>query len=125
MRQTLAHFLQRQGGFTIWEMVLSAEAALDQLTQRVESEPESESLPDLVLIDVSLPGMSGIDLLTILYKKYPDLPCLMLSGHERNHYVQQSLNNGARGYVAKGDPPRMLEAIRRVLSGQTFWGTVC
>ena len=75
---------------------------------------------DLVLIDVSLPGMSGIQLITIIHDFKPDLPCLMLSGHLAAHYVQQSMAAGARGYVLKEDIPGILEGIAAVLRGETF-----
>src|SRR5512133_1359194 len=67
--------------------------------QAVEKIKESDSNIDLVLIDVSPPGMSGLRLLKAVHDMTPDLPCLMVSGHLATHYVQQSMAAGARGYV--------------------------
>jgi DNA-binding NarL/FixJ family response regulator len=73
-----------------------------------------------VLIDVSLPGMSGIRLLKSVHDMRPGLPCLMVSGHLASHYVQQSMAAGARGYILKEDIPGILEGIQSVLEGGTF-----
>lgn len=77
-------------------------------------------MPDLVLIDVALPGMSGISLLNQLREDHPDLACLMLSGHSEDQYVQQAVDAGAQGYVRKGDPDEYLAAIEAVLEGSTY-----
>lgn len=77
-------------------------------------------MPDLVLIDVALPGMSGISLLNQLREDHPDLACLMLSGHSEDQYVQQAVDAGAQGYVRKGDPDEYLAAIEAVLDGSTY-----
>lgn len=86
---------------------------------------------DLALLDVGMPGMSGIELAEALRARHPEVRCLMLSGHAERVYVQGALEAGARGYVMKGDPETILEAIRQVLRGedylsaevQPFWGS--
>jgi DNA-binding NarL/FixJ family response regulator len=75
---------------------------------------------DLALIDVSLPGINGIDLVARLRREYPALPCIVLSGHHEAVYVKRALAVGARGYVTKGDPPALLEGIRRVVAGEVY-----
>jgi DNA-binding NarL/FixJ family response regulator len=75
---------------------------------------------DLALIDVSLPGINGIDLVARLRRQYPALPCIVLSGHHEAVYVRRAMAVGARGYVTKGDPPALLEGIRRVMAGQIY-----
>ena len=75
---------------------------------------------DLALIDVSLPGMSGIKLLSAIHALKPDLPCMMVSGHLAKHYVQQSMAAGARGYALKEDISGILEGVHAVLNGETF-----
>lgn len=75
---------------------------------------------DIVLVDVSLPVMSGIDLVAKLQAEYPDLPCMMISGHRKYTYVQRSLDAGARGYVTKDNALPILEGVEAVLRGEIY-----
>jgi DNA-binding NarL/FixJ family response regulator len=75
---------------------------------------------DLVLIDVSLPKMNGIQVATRIREKYPELRCLMLSGHLTPFYVRRALEAGARGYVLKDDISGVLEGVERVLQGEVY-----
>ena len=83
-----------------------------------------EKLPglniDLALVDVSLPRMTGIQLVSAINEKFPNILCLMLSGHLTPFYVQRSLEAGARGYVLKDDIPGVLEGVQRVLNGEIY-----
>ncbi len=108
--QSLVRLLRDRGNHAV-TAVGSGEQALEHVTDRDLQ---------LVLIDVSLPGMSGIDLLTEIEAKKPGLPCLMVSGHMATQYVNQSMTHGARGYVLKEDIPGILEAITQVLQGGTY-----
>ena len=64
--------------------------------------------------------MSGIDLVAIIHEEYPDLPCMMLSGHRRLVYVQRSLSAGARGYVTKDNALAILEGVKTILGGEIY-----
>ena len=75
---------------------------------------------DLVLVDVSLPQMNGISLVSMIHDLYPNLPCLMLSGHALAHYKNRALDAGARGYILKDNAKGIIEGIRRVLSGEIY-----
>jgi DNA-binding NarL/FixJ family response regulator len=75
---------------------------------------------DLAVVDVSLPGMNGIELISCLRQKRPDFPCIILSGHHEAAYVRRAIALGARGYVTKGNPPALLEGIRRVVAGEIY-----
>jgi DNA-binding NarL/FixJ family response regulator len=107
----LVRFLSSQGNLSVAAIALSAEAALEELSHKVV---------DLVLIDVALPGMNGIELVTLLRQQYPDLKCLMLSGHAGADYVGLALAAGANGYVIKGDPYAILDAVNDVLDGKAY-----
>lgn len=107
----ISRFLEEKGAFKVAEIVRTAEEALERL-------PNLDI--DLVLIDVSLPFMSGIDLVTKLQKEYPSLPCLMLSGHMASSYVTRSLRAGAKGYVLKGNSAAILEGVRQVMDGKIY-----
>lgn len=75
---------------------------------------------DLVLVDLSLPGMSGFELVSIVHERWPDIRCLILSGHARSSYAAEALAVGARGYVVKGTPRQLRTAIREVLAGNVY-----
>lgn len=75
------------------------------------------SRPDLVIVDISLPGTNGIELIKRLRSQFADLPMLVLSMHDENLYAERALRAGARGYVMKQAPTeQLLAAIRQVLN---------
>ncbi len=74
----------------------------------------------LLLVDVVLPRTSGIELVSMIQQKYPDLPCLMISGRSNGQYVKRSLAAGARGYVLKDDLNDVMKGIQHVLEGGTY-----
>jgi DNA-binding NarL/FixJ family response regulator len=77
--------------------------------------------PDVVAVDISLGGESGIDLIKDIRIRRPYLPVLTLSVHDEVIYAQRVLQAGAQGYVTKGEPPEtVLKALRTVLCGQVF-----
>jgi DNA-binding NarL/FixJ family response regulator len=120
MGELLGRFLVERGQAAIWAIVPSAEEALERLAAVVSQDGASQGLPDILLVDVSLPGMNGIALVGEVGRLYPGLPCLMVSAHRDVNYVRQALGNGARGYVAKGYPQAILKAINIVLRGEIY-----
>jgi len=77
--------------------------------------------PDLVIVDISLNGSSGIEFLKILKAEYPDVPALVLSMHDELLYAERVLREGARGYVTKQEAvEKILTAIRKILVGQIY-----
>ncbi len=73
--------------------------------------------PDLVLVDISLPKMSGFDLINELKTREPSLPMLIVSGHDRSAYQDLRLEGMVRGYVMKADGAHALvRSIRQVLT---------
>jgi len=108
--QSIVRLLQERGGFDVTAAHTGEEAV--QLLPHLNV--------DLALIDVSLPGISGIQLIKTIHDEKPALPCLMISGHLQTHYVQQSMEAGARGYVLKEDIPGILEGIQQALAGGTY-----
>ena len=75
---------------------------------------------DLIVVDVSLPKMSGIDLVGKLTQIYPGVLCLMISGHLSDLYLRRSLAAGARGYALKDSAKDIIEAIRQVMRGEIY-----
>lgn len=111
LAQILIRFLREKGNMEVVAVARTGKEALAQLP---------ELTVDIVLVDVSLPAMSGIDLVGILSETYPDLPCMMLSGHRRHTYVKRALDAGARGYVTKDNVSAILEGVRSVLKGEIY-----
>ncbi len=109
--QSLLRVLREKGHWDVVDIAGSAEEALEKIPQLKI---------DLVLVDVSLPKRSGISLVFLLHEKYPDLPCVMLSGHLSPHYVRTSLEAGARGYLVKDRADGILKGIRHVLEGEIY-----
>lgn len=82
-----------------------------------------EMHPDLtlVLLDLHLPGMGGMDALTILREHYPEIPAVVLSSADDRESVLQALDRGAMGFIPKSSPNAvMVSALRLVLSGGVY-----
>jgi len=77
--------------------------------------------PDLVVMDLSLPGMSGLEAVRRLLSRDPGAKILIFSMHAESVFVEQALNAGALGYVTKNSAPGVLiQAVRKVAGGGTF-----
>ena len=89
----------------------SAESALFQVAKQN---------PDIILMDIKLPGMSGIECLTIVKKNLPNVQVIMVTIYEDNGLIFEALKAGANGYLIKSSPPgEMLAAIRDAFNGNT------
>lgn len=76
---------------------------------------------DLVLLDIAMPGVDGLEVLQILRREYPTLPVLMLSTYPEKHYAVRCIKLGAGGYLNKSaDPDDMVAAIRKVAGGGMY-----
>lgn len=87
-----------------------------------ETLKQSETLqPDLILLDLSMPGLGGLEVLPILRRLTPTSKILVLTMHDDKHYLNQALQNGASGYVLKkAADTELITAIRAVLSGELY-----
>jgi DNA-binding NarL/FixJ family response regulator len=113
------HPLVRQGiGAMInsqQDMLLVAEAA--NASQAIQG--FREHLPDVTLMDLRLPDMSGIDAMLAIRTEFPEARIVMLTTFEGDVEVQRALAAGARGYVLKSMPPKeLVEVIRQVHAGK-------
>ena len=80
-----------------------------------------ESRWDVALLDITLPGKSGLDLLKELKAEWPRLPVLVLSGHPEDQFAVRVLKAGAGGYLTKESAPEELaKAIRKILAGGQY-----
>ena len=99
------------------DMIVSEEAdngleALDKI---------SENTYDVILLDISMPGKNGLEILRLVRKKKPKLPVLMLSVHSEEQYAVRSLRAGASGYLTKESAPdELIAAIRTISKGGKF-----
>jgi len=77
--------------------------------------------PDIVVLDISLNGPDGLDLLKHLRSRHPKLPVLMLSMHDESIYAERTLRAGANGYIMKQEATeKVLIALRRILSNEIY-----
>jgi DNA-binding NarL/FixJ family response regulator len=80
-----------------------------------------ERTPDVVLLDVGLPGRSGLDVLQQIKQEHPRLPVLVLSVHPTNQYAIRALRAGASGYLTKDlASAELVRAVRTVTSGHRY-----
>lgn len=112
MRKGLAMTLDSEPGLEVSGQFDRAEEAL----QKYE-----EIDPDLIIVDVSLPGMSGLELIKNLIARDPEAKILVISRHDESLYAERAIRAGAKGYVMKleaGDV--LLKAVRKVLNGGIY-----
>lgn len=77
--------------------------------------------PELVLIDIALPGSDGIELIKTLRVRFPSLLMLVLSMHDEALYAERVLRAGAKGYVMKSSSSeQLMQAVRKVLAGEVY-----
>jgi len=99
------------------DMVIIAEAA----NGRETIEQVQKALPDVAVIDISMPGIDGLEVIGHLRAYFPKLPILILTMHEEEQYVVRAIGAGAMGYVTKKSAPEeLVRAIRKVHAGGRF-----
>ena len=109
IRESLVLLLNSPPGFQCVAACASAEAALSEIPQRQ---------PDVVLMDIGLPGMSGIECIRKLKELSPKTQMMMLTVFEDQERIYQALAAGASGYLVKKTPPaKLLEAIQDLHRG--------
>jgi len=109
IRESLALLISRSEGFSCVSHYGSCEQALRSI---------DEDLPDVILMDINLPGMSGIKGVKRVKEKLPETEIIMLTVSEDDRDVFASLCAGASGYLKKNTPPlKLLEAIREAVNG--------
>jgi len=99
------------------EMEVIAEAADGREALR----KAHEHLPDVAVIDISMPNCDGLEAIRLLRNGYPQLPILVLTMHEEGQYVVRAIEAGAMGYITKQSAPaQLVKAIRRVHDGHRY-----
>jgi DNA-binding NarL/FixJ family response regulator len=112
MRTGLAQLIDNEGDLKVCAEADTAGQALDIAV--------SQTL-DLILLDISLPDKSGLELIKDLRALKPGLPILVVSMHDESLYAERVLRAGGRGYIMKQEGgKKLLQAIRQVLNGQIY-----
>jgi DNA-binding NarL/FixJ family response regulator len=115
-REGLAFLINDTDDFTVIAEASSAEEALEIMQQKEV---------DFAIVDISLKGISGLQLIRKLKNKYPKLHILVVSMHDETLYAKRALDTGADGYIMKEEASNeVLKAIRQILSGKTYLSDV-
>ena len=113
VRAGTARLLQMEPDLTVVGECADAESAWRRLLA-------APAQADVLVLDLSLPGRSGLDLLRQVSQRWPDLPVLVCTMHDSAAMLAQAMALGARGFVTKASDPMLLaDAVRRVAAGET------
>lgn len=108
----LSHFIKKIG---LWEIAWASATAEEALTKIAEAQP------DLMILEIQLPGKDGLELIKHLMPLYPQLKILVHSAHVEEFYAERCLRAGAMGYLHKMDPMGNFEnAVKTVLRGEFY-----
>jgi DNA-binding NarL/FixJ family response regulator len=112
VRKGLADLIEQEPSLAVVGEAASADEAIREIPR---------TPPDLVILDMSLHGTSGLDLLGHLRARVPGIRVLVLSMHDETLYAERAIRAGARGYVMKHEATgSILAAIRKVLAGDIY-----
>lgn len=109
LRESLFNLLETSDQFTC----VGAFANCERVVENIE-----ETQPDVILMDIEMPLVNGIEAVRLIREKYPDVKILMETIFEEDEKIFQSICNGAQGYILKNTPPdEILDAIREIYEG--------
>jgi DNA-binding NarL/FixJ family response regulator len=112
VRQGLALMINRESDLSVCGEAEDARTAMQLVTT---------AKPDILVVDISLNGPDGLDLLKNIRMHYPSLPVLILSMHDESVYAERALRAGAQGYIMKQEATeKVLVALRRILSNEIY-----
>jgi len=112
VRQGLALLINRESDLAVCGEAEDAQSAI-QTVATVK--------PDIMVVDISLNGPDGLDLLKDVRMRFPELPVLILSMHDESIYAERALRAGARGYIMKQEATeKVLVALRRILGHEIY-----
>jgi DNA-binding NarL/FixJ family response regulator len=112
VRKGLSQLINQEPDLVVSGEVPDAQSALELL---------KKLKPDLAIVDISLQGIDGIELIKNIRTRYGDLPVLVVSMHDELLFAERALRAGARGYIMKQEAiEKMMEAIRRVIKGDLY-----
>lgn len=113
VRDGIKALLEHESTFNVIAEASNGKEALEML---------SVSQPDLLIVDIRMPEMNGNELIAIVSKQYPNIKTLVLSMHDAQEYVMESIEAGADGYMLKGASKlEFLKALRAVSTGGKYF----
>jgi DNA-binding NarL/FixJ family response regulator/tRNA A-37 threonylcarbamoyl transferase component Bud32 len=114
LRKTLASFLEEREQFVVVAEASDGDAALQQVTAL---------LPDVLLLDLNMPGKGGLEILPTVRQEAPNVKVLVLTGRDEDWYIMRALRAGAHGYLLKStDESELLDGIVKVTEGHLVLG---
>jgi DNA-binding NarL/FixJ family response regulator len=112
LRQGLALMINREQDLAVCGEAADAQTAMTEIAAQK---------PDILIVDISLSGPDGLDLLKNIRTVYPNLPVLILSMHDESIYAERALRARANGYIMKQEATeKVLVAVRRILKGDIY-----
>jgi len=115
------HSIVRAGLRRIIEDSGDIEVVAEAADGREAVEKVRETMPDVAVIDISMPVLDGLEVVSQLHHYYPKMPILILTMHEEEQYVFRGISAGAKGYITKRSAPeQMVNAIRKVHAGGRY-----
>lgn len=115
------HTVLREGLKALLNSEPGLEVVGDAADGRAGIQAADQLKPDVVIADISMPGLNGIESARILRRSYPYMKLIILSMHSGREYVAKALQAGANGYVLKqGDTNEVISAIQAVMDGGSY-----
>jgi DNA-binding NarL/FixJ family response regulator len=104
------------------QMYLESESDIEVVGHANDGNQALEQIPtlnpDLVLIDLEMPGMDGFTTIKFVSERFPEVKILVLSSHDREEYINKAIAAGAKGYLHKNTPPEeLINAVRYIYKG--------
>lgn len=112
LRHGIAELINREADLSVAAEADSAEAALEVLARQTMA---------LAIVDISLPGVSGLELIKTLKVRYPQLRVLVMSMHDEMVYAERALRAGARGYIMKQEATKKIVSALRQIRDGAIW----
>jgi DNA-binding NarL/FixJ family response regulator len=112
VRQGLSMLINQEEGMKVCSEAENDKSALAEIENKK---------PDMLIIDISLKGINGIELSKNIRMLYPELPILILSMHDETVFAERALRAGANGYLMKQEgTEEVINAIKKIMNGQTY-----
>ncbi len=112
IREGIKKLLELEASFDIVALAGNGHEALEVI---------QATRPDVVLLDINMPNMNGIDCLKKIKSQFPEIKVIMLTIHEDAEYLIETINIGAEGYVLKdADVSSLIKAIQKVVQGEVY-----
>jgi two-component system invasion response regulator UvrY len=115
------HSIVREGLRKVLEDSMEIEVIAEAADGETAVEQAIYAKPDVAVVDISMPGMDGLEVVTRLKAYCPQVPVLILTMHDEEQYVIRAIEVGAMGYVTKQSAPEQLvEAVKKVNDGKRY-----